>query len=144
MILRHYRRNVRACQQSLCNLFQSSFPLTRGCLSLILKTVRVENIAFIFRTQQEHEIINLGTLESFFRLNEKSTKNERKEHAMKVSIDKELCTGCGLCAESVPDVFEMSDDDIAVVKIKTVKDALVDQVREASEDCPAEAIILEE
>jgi ferredoxin len=63
---------------------------------------------------------------------------------MKVSIDKELCTGCGLCVESVPDVFEMSDDDIAVVKIKTIKDVLVDQVKEASEDCPAEAIILEE
>ncbi|NTW16974.1 MAG: ferredoxin [Syntrophaceae bacterium] len=63
---------------------------------------------------------------------------------MKVSIDKDLCTGCGLCAESVPEVFEMTDDDIAVVKIKTVNDALIDQVKEASEDCPAEAIIIEE
>jgi ferredoxin len=63
---------------------------------------------------------------------------------MKVSIDKDLCTGCGLCTESLPDVFEMTDDDIAVVKIKTVNASLVDQVREASEDCPAEAIIIEE
>lgn len=63
---------------------------------------------------------------------------------MKVSVDKDLCTGCGLCVDCVPEVFELSDDDIAVVKIKTIKDALVDQVREASEDCPAEAIILEE
>ncbi len=63
---------------------------------------------------------------------------------MKVSVDKELCTGCGLCAESVPEVFELADDDIAVVKMATVKDALVDQVKDAAEDCPAEAIILEE
>ena len=63
---------------------------------------------------------------------------------MIVSVDKELCTGCGLCVESVPEVFELSDDDIAVVKIKTIKDALAEQVREASEDCPAEAIIIED
>lgn len=63
---------------------------------------------------------------------------------MKVSIDKDLCTGCGLCVESVPEVFEMADDDVAIVKINTIKDALIDQVKEASEDCPGEAIILEE
>ena len=61
---------------------------------------------------------------------------------MKVSIDKELCTGCGLCADSVPEVFELVDD-MAVVKMKTVKDTLIDQVREAADDCPAEAIIIE-
>lgn len=63
---------------------------------------------------------------------------------MKVSIDKELCTGCGLCADTVPEVFELSDDDIAVVKMKDVKDSLIDQVREAADDCPTEAIIIEE
>ena len=63
---------------------------------------------------------------------------------MKVSVDKELCTGCGLCADSVPDVFELSDDDIAVVKMETIPDALIEQVKSAAEDCPAEAIILKD
>jgi len=61
---------------------------------------------------------------------------------MKVSIDKELCSGCGLCADIVPEVFELVDD-MAVVKMKIVKDTLTDQVREAADDCPAEAIIIE-
>ena len=63
---------------------------------------------------------------------------------MKVSVDKDLCTGCGLCADTVPDVFELSDDDIAIVKMKVVKSSLFDQVREAADDCPTEAIIIEE
>jgi ferredoxin len=61
---------------------------------------------------------------------------------MKVSIDKELCTGCGLCVDCVPEVFELVDD-MAVVKMKPVKDTLTDRVREAADDCPAEAIIIE-
>jgi ferredoxin len=34
---------------------------------------------------------------------------------MKVSVDKELCTGCELCVTSCPDVFEM-DGDVAKAK----------------------------
>ena len=62
---------------------------------------------------------------------------------MKVSIDQELCTGCGLCAESVPEVFEMGDE-FAVVKKPDVKGSLAEQVSEAADDCPAEAIIIED
>ena len=62
---------------------------------------------------------------------------------MKVSIDKDLCTGCGLCVDTAPDVFELVDD-LASVKIATVKKALYDAVREAADDCPTEAIIIEE
>ena len=38
---------------------------------------------------------------------------------MKAVVDKDLCTGCGLCADSCPDVFEMQDA-IAVVKATPV------------------------
>ncbi len=62
---------------------------------------------------------------------------------MKVTVDKDLCTGCGLCVETVPDVFELLDD-IATVKVATIKAAWFDVVREAADDCPAEAIIIEE
>jgi ferredoxin len=62
---------------------------------------------------------------------------------MKVSIDKDLCTGCGLCADTAPDVFEIADD-MASVKVATVKKSLYDAVREAADDCPTEAIIIEE
>lgn len=62
---------------------------------------------------------------------------------MKVRIDEELCTGCGLCEETAPEVFELVDDK-AIVKGTEIKDALIEQVKEAADDCPAEAIIIEE
>ncbi len=62
---------------------------------------------------------------------------------MKTSVDPDLCTGCELCVDTVPDVYEMNDD-IAVVKVDVVPEDLEDDVREAAESCPAEAIIVEE
>jgi ferredoxin len=62
---------------------------------------------------------------------------------MKVSIDADLCTACGLCTDSVPEVFEMGDD-VAVVKKSDVPSNLENDVREAAEDCPVEAIIVQE
>jgi ferredoxin len=65
-----------------------------------------------------------------------------KEFPMKVRIDPDLCTGCGLCSDSVPDVFKMGDD-IAEVIAAEVPSNLESAVQEAVDDCPAEAIIAE-
>ena len=61
---------------------------------------------------------------------------------MKVRIDDDLCTGCGLCTDSVPDMFKMGDDIAQVVK-PDVPANLEAAVKEAADDCPAEAIIVE-
>ena len=61
---------------------------------------------------------------------------------MKVRIDADLCTGCGLCSDSVPDVFKMGDD-IAEVVAADVPANLESAVQEAVDDCPAEAILVE-
>ncbi len=61
---------------------------------------------------------------------------------MKVRIDPDLCTGCALCSDSVPDVFEMGDDIAKVIKAD-VPANLEAAVKESAEDCPAEAIIVE-
>lgn len=63
---------------------------------------------------------------------------------MKVTIDKEACTGCGLCAEDCPEVFEMEDDDIAKVKVEEVPEGAKDTCKEAVDNCPGEAIKIEE
>jgi len=68
--------------------------------------------------------------------------SHHKEESMKVSIDEDLCTGCGTCTDDVPDVFEMGDE-IAEVKQPDVPADLEDAVSQAAEDCPAEAIIVE-
>lgn len=63
---------------------------------------------------------------------------------MKVKIDEELCTGCEECVEAVEDVFEMTDDgELAKLKVDEIPSDLEDDVQEAAEDCPAEAIIIE-
>ena len=61
---------------------------------------------------------------------------------MKATVDPDLCTGCELCVDTCPDVFEMNDD-IAVVKVDVVPADSEECARESAEDCPAEAIILE-
>ncbi|MBN2738463.1 MAG: ferredoxin [Spirochaetales bacterium] len=61
---------------------------------------------------------------------------------MKVKIDADACTGCGLCVDSVPDVFVMGDDIAEVIKAEVPED-LKEEVQEAAENCPVEAIIIE-
>ena len=61
---------------------------------------------------------------------------------MEVSIDKELCTGCGLCADNVPEVFKM-EGDVATVIQEEVDGALADKAKDAAADCPVEAIRVE-
>lgn len=62
---------------------------------------------------------------------------------MRAKIDEDLCTACELCVDTCPDVFEMGDD-FAVVKVDPVPAEYEDCAREAADDCPAEAIIIEE
>jgi len=61
---------------------------------------------------------------------------------MKVKIDAEACTGCGLCEDSVPDIFSMGDDVAEVLKVD-VPSELEDDVKDAVDNCPVEAIIIE-
>ncbi|HZU85910.1 MAG TPA: ferredoxin [Anaerolineaceae bacterium] len=66
-----------------------------------------------------------------------------KELKMKVRIDRDLCTGCGLCSAGLPEVFEMGDDNIATVLVNVVPAAFEKATKDAAADCPCEAIIIE-
>ena len=63
---------------------------------------------------------------------------------MKAIVDKDTCTGCGVCAETCPEVFELADDDTAKVIANPVPAAVEATCREAADDCPVEAISIEE
>lgn len=58
---------------------------------------------------------------------------------MIAKVDPDLCTACGLCADTCPDVFEMGDD-VAEVVANPVPPDQEDCVIEAEESCPVEAI----
>lgn len=61
---------------------------------------------------------------------------------MKATVDKDLCIGCGLCAETCPEVFEMNDDMIAIVILDEIPDELKDSAQAAADGCPVEAIAI--
>jgi ferredoxin len=63
---------------------------------------------------------------------------------MKVRIDEDLCIACGVCVDLVPDVFALEDEPWAEVIVETVPEDLEDDVRDSAEECPTEAIIIEE
>jgi ferredoxin len=62
---------------------------------------------------------------------------------MRVTVDEETSIGCGLCAETCPEVFEMNDDN-ARVKVDEVPEDVTQTRKEATENCPVEAIQMEE
>ncbi len=62
---------------------------------------------------------------------------------MQARVDPDLCTGCELCVTTCPEVFEM-DDDKAVAKTGPVAGEATESCRQATEECPVEAIIIEE
>jgi ferredoxin len=61
---------------------------------------------------------------------------------MRVWVDEDLCTGCGLCVDKCPAVFEM-EDGIAFAASRVPEDEEV-RVEDAIDECPVEAIILED
>jgi ferredoxin len=73
---------------------------------------------------------------------------ERGGAKMKAIVDQDTCTGCELCIETCPEVFEMQNDT-AVAKVDVVPPEAEapeaeETCREAAEDCPVEAITIEE
>jgi ferredoxin len=62
---------------------------------------------------------------------------------MRAIVDQDTCTGCELCTETCPEVFEMQNDT-AVEKVDVVPPEAEETCREAAEDCPVEAITIEE
>jgi len=60
---------------------------------------------------------------------------------MKAVVDPELCTGCELCVNTCPDLFEMGEST-AKAKVDAVPEGAEDCAKQAAEDCPVTAITL--
>ncbi len=62
---------------------------------------------------------------------------------MKASVNQDLCTGCGLCTDSCPEVFVMNDSGIAEARPGEVPADEEQKAKDAAADCPVEAITVE-
>jgi len=65
------------------------------------------------------------------------------EQIMKASIDRDGCIGCGLCADTCPEVFRMADDGLAEVYVETIPTEAEDTAKEAEDSCPVSVITVE-
>lgn len=63
---------------------------------------------------------------------------------MRVVVDREKCTGLGMCEGVAPDVFEVADDGTLVLHVEEVALGREDEMREAVESCPTEALSLQD
>lgn len=61
------------------------------------------------------------------------------EALRKVVVDRTFCMGCGLCANLMPDGFEMVDGKAAWIRADAGEEALL-SVKTVAERCPARAI----
>jgi ferredoxin len=55
-----------------------------------------------------------------------------------VYVDENECTGCELCIDTLPEVFEMTDESVSHVHNPTGADE--DKIQEVIDNCPAECI----
>ncbi len=63
---------------------------------------------------------------------------------MKVEVDKDKCIGCGACTTIVPEVFELNDEGFSYVKTDEYNETKKEDILDAAESCPTDAIIIKE
>jgi len=62
---------------------------------------------------------------------------------MRAIVNEEMCIGCGLCPQVCPEVFKMEGDK-AVAYADPVPDGSEESCRDAVDQCPVNAISVEE
>ena len=55
---------------------------------------------------------------------------------------EDICTACGLCVDTCPEVFDMGDE-MAIVIVDEVPAEYEETAQQAADECPVEAIIVE-
>jgi ferredoxin len=60
----------------------------------------------------------------------------------RLEVDQEMCVGSGNCVEVAKGAFRLNDEDKAEVDDPTAVN--VEELREAQEQCPVAAILVEE
>ncbi len=62
---------------------------------------------------------------------------------MKINVNQDACIGCGACAATAEDLFELNDDGVSEAIVEEVPEGKEEVAKEAMESCPTGAIELE-
>ena len=62
---------------------------------------------------------------------------------MKATVDESQCSDCGVCSDTLPEVFETNDAGKTAVKVDPIPEEHEDACREAADQCPMAAITIE-
>jgi ferredoxin len=62
---------------------------------------------------------------------------------MKATVDQSTCIGCGLCADICPEVFHMTDDNVAEAIDAEIPAKHENSASEAADSCLVGAITIE-
>ena len=60
---------------------------------------------------------------------------------MRVEVDRDRCEGNAVCVGIAPDLFELDDEDYAVIKADPVPDGQEDLAEQSVAECPRAALI---
>lgn len=63
---------------------------------------------------------------------------------MQIKIDKNKCIGCGLCLSIAYEVFELGEDGKSKIKEDADLEKNKELIKQAKENCPVQAIEIEE
>jgi ferredoxin len=60
---------------------------------------------------------------------------------MRVEVDRDRCEGNAVCVGIAPDLFDLDDEDYAVVKADPVPEGQEDLAEQSVAECPRAALI---
>ena len=63
---------------------------------------------------------------------------------MNIKVDQDKCIGCGGCVGICDTVFDYNDEGLATVINEDIDDETLEDVKDAAENCPTEAISINE
>jgi ferredoxin len=74
-------------------------------------------------------------------LESRRESRNREEILMRVEVDHDRCEGNAVCVGIAPDLFDLDDEDYAVVKADPVPEGQEDLAEQSIAECPRAALI---
>jgi ferredoxin len=68
-------------------------------------------------------------------------KPGREEGVMQVEVDRDRCEGNAVCVGIAPDLFDLDDEDYAVMKVDEIPSDQEDLAEQSVAECPRAALL---